>query len=200
MKILIYTTNIGNYDDNRLVDVSKHPNIDFKTFTKNDSKLSNSELSRYYKFNYFNDDYDILLYIDGTFDVINLDLLQHICKDFHQKDLSSRWYNHPYRNSILQEIVEIKKRSKIYNIEGVARFKDMIQDDKSLNFLFENSCFLKKNNDELKVVMDEIYKLYLKLGRDQLALPYIFRKLNYKNYESYNVSERNLFLKLNKHL
>jgi hypothetical protein len=102
------------------------------------------------------------------------------------KSLKSDWsfctFKHSSRKSVTEEIraccIQKKENPNILNNQ----YKSYISEGFNDNCLFENSCLIRKNNSIVKDINNLWWSEYQKWScRDQISLPYVFWKLDYKD-------------------
>jgi hypothetical protein len=124
-------------------------------------------------------EYDTSIWVDAKF-LIQDDLLQYISKYEKTKDMLS--FPHPERDCIYDEAKACKKLKR-----GIPEDIDrQIQHYKKQNYpshngLFENGCMVRNHNESIiQRIMTDWWEELVKFSyRDQLSLPYVFRKYNY---------------------
>ena len=184
MKVIVYTTNIGNYDD--LHDIPKwehiqHPEYLYYTDAKAPKgwkkikiKTGDRKASRYWKINsHLLPPHDISIYIDACYKLkkpLNslLDYVMHsdiaICPHPHQKFLKHA-----------QMCIALGLDDKNIIEKQIKKYGE-IQTP-----LTENSLIIRKNNAIIKELNELWWKEYKEGSqRDQLSLPYALSKVSAK--------------------
>lgn len=203
MKILLYTAVFGDYDDVKLPNTKGHNDIDVMFFSEKDicdypeiEGLSPDIRSRFFKFKYFNDDYDVLVWFDGRFTITNIDKLKQYCIKFYDDNsITSMWFDHT-KKSVFSEIKNIFSSRKKCN---KPLFKKFMKNNTDTNFMVSAGFHFKKNDSELGKNLSEIYTLFESYFRDQPFIPHVFNKNNYTKYKIISVKRRDEFSKLGKH-
>ncbi len=150
------------------------------------ANYKNTLLNRYYKLNAHKvlpKRYEESLYIDGSIKKFDMEELENRIKFFKEKNKAFAVATHSFRDNIHDEIEEIK-RCKMLTAEG---FQKIIKFFKEKNFpdksgLYNNAIVWRMNKDKQVIqMMEEWWKLVKNYcHRDQVSLPYIIWKFNYK--------------------
>ena len=209
-KIVIYTCVTGNYDS-----ISSplffSENIDYilfsdseknflgwkrKSIPKNLNAFSNAQINRYIKmhpYEFFANDYDYSIYIDGNVQVISD--LTFFCNSI-KSNIGLQFHKHSLRNDVLDEAkvcIKFKKGNQSY-IKDYVTFLKKEKFPKNYG-LFECNVILSDlKNPISKKILDQWWDDFLKskTGRDQLVLPYIFWKNHLNPEDAYGLG-RNVF-------
>ena len=222
VKIAVYTSVIGNYDeinDNFI----KYPKCDYFIISEKNRNTKNwnwidiiefynssspINMNRFAKMNpstFFKEKgYDYSIYIDG-----NIDIISNISCFINQINPSTglAFHHHNSRNCVYDEAnscIAIKKGNK----DEVVKFIEKLNHEKfPRNFgLFECNVIVSDlNNDKSKRILDAWWNEFLNtdVKRDQLIFPYVLWKLGYKfnnvGYLGNNVY-KNYKLHINNHI
>ena len=194
---MVYTVNLGNYDT--IKKIPKQKGFDYFLFTDenkvdfNDTNwtiisipkiVENLNISIIKKQRFikthphlFFSNYDISIYIDGIY-TIKGDLNEFLLRIL-TNSLSIYALEHPWRNSIRQEFLAVKKfkkenKSNIFKLRN--RYNKSNFPDK--NGLIESCIIIRKHNDINCInIMDEWFDNIEKYShRDQLSFNYIIWK------------------------
>lgn len=198
-KIVVYTVNIGKYDE-LIQPLIKNRNVDF--FIVSDKKpenlgkwkwidankyipelnLSNVKKARYIKTHphIIFKDYKYSIFIDGNIRCIT-DITEDIPKI--NKTTKIAIHPHPYRDCIYKEIESCRTTGKgNYNV-----MKKQIDEYKKEGMpeefgLFETNVFIREHNDSkcIKIMEDWWNEIYTKSERDQISFTYVLWKNEYK--------------------
>jgi len=192
MKIIVYTTNIGNYDS--LHPAPAIPGVSFLYFTDGEAPagwtkmslpwipdLEDRKLSRFYKINaHLLPAHDISIYIDACYEFSNISI-KEILEEFKpQYDImipAHPFDKDPYTHA------EMCMRNKLGNPQIINR---QMERYRSMGLpkncgLTENSIIIRKNNLSNKKLNRLWWKEYLAGSqRDQLSLPYAIWKVKPK--------------------
>lgn len=205
MRIVLYTCVFGLYDkipEHRLL-----PDIELVTLMINDTELNKQEASRYYKmlphlipgFN----DYDVSIYADGNFEVIDPVKLQNLCETLYNLPQSSIFFRHPDRQTPNQELKEVVRRGLVSEIEGSAAEKRMFDNgfDGKQRTLTENGFMIRKHHDPELQKAELFWWCEYMHGprRDQISLQYAMFKTGYENYLLYPCAEKLSMVKIKRH-
>lgn len=121
---------------------------------------------------------EVTIWHDGVYQIKSIKSLL--------KSLKSDWsfctFKHSSRKSVTEEIraccIQKKENPNILNNQ----YKSYISEGFNDNCLFENSCLIRKNNSIVKDINNLWWSEYQKWScRDQISLPYVFWKLDYKD-------------------
>lgn len=220
-KVAIYTCITGNYDkvENPII---MEKNCDYYLFTNNNSITSdfwkitkipdnikelenNSKINRYIKMHpkELFPDYDYSIYIDGNIQIVST-ISQLITKINDSTGLAI--HRHCSQNCIFQEV----KVCRAYNKGNYKNMKNQINRYKKENFprnygMFEcNMLISDLKNKKSEEIFDAWWEEYISSEsfRDQLALPYVLWKNNFKINDVGIIGEdinKNYLLKINSH-
>ena len=195
-KLVIYTANFGNYDDLKdplFIDkdikyICFTDNMDFVSdvwevrYIDIDKKENIALLVSYYKlfpFKLFKD-YDVSVWVDSKFQIIG-DLRVYI--EEYQKDCSMLCFPHFSRDCIFDEAVECLHIGKGDPIMlGGQIYKYFMENYPKHNGLYEGGCLVRWHKDiRMQNIMYDWWKEINKYScRDQVSLPYICWKNNYR--------------------
>ncbi len=219
-KIAIYTTNFGHYDNIYPTLEFNELNIDWFYFTDNKNINNNVNgwnikhfevldknprlTSRYYKINSHEilPEYDIIIYIDSNMQILNKNFI-NFCLYHYNEELGFTIQKHNKRTNIFQEYDVLFNR--YYNKKYNEKLLVQIEDYKKNNFIAETPLYLgglliRNNNENTKKINETWYNEFKKYPfRDQLSLPYILWKNNYKVNSIDFCAFNNFFIKINKH-
>lgn len=195
-KIVIYTCVTGNYDfipaplffsDNidyiLFTDFEKDfPGWKRKSIPEKLNSFSNAQINRYIKMHpheFFSNDYDYSIYIDGNVQVISD--LTFFCNSI-KPNVGLQFHRHSLRNDVFDEAkvcIKVKKGNRKYIREYLSFLNDK---GFPRNYgLFECNVILSDlKNPISKEILDDWWHCFSesKTGRDQLILPYVFWKKN----------------------
>jgi len=198
MKIIVYTANIGHYDDYNHVYV-KDKNVDFIYFTDEDVQLcgwktkliekpheDNTKSARYFKCNphLVLPEHDISVWIDARFNIKSRNIKSFVSEHFGKKDKIACY---PHLRDIengclyiegfvcggasLDDEQVILKQLERYNKEGYPR----------KNGLFATGIIIRRNNEQVNK-FNEIWWNEIQRGskRDQISQMYAAWKADVK--------------------
>lgn len=199
-KIVVYTCVTGNYDKvleplyhNDNVDYiiyTNCQNIELKTWKRleipdNIKQLNNNVLiNRYIKMHpreFFENEYDYAIYIDGNIQTIS-DISDFICKTKSETGLAL--HRHYVRDCIYWE----EKACELYKKGDIKKLRDQVNKYKKEG-MPENYGLLECNvivsnlkSDIAEKILDNWWEEFVesKSMRDQISLPYVLWKMNYK--------------------
>lgn len=222
VKVAVYTCIIGEYDSLKepLCDID---NIDFYLITDDKSKYSgyvgkfnivefndsfgcNTLKNRYVKMNQhkFFKEYDYSVYIDGSIKILG-DIRSFIKLINDNTGLAIHAHNH--RNCIYDEakVLKILKKGSLKNIDSqIMKYTNNLFPK---NFGMYEACVLVTDlsNDKTKGIYNDWYNEFIRSGsfRDQLSLPYILWRKNFKYLDVGILSNdvhSNKLLEKNKHV
>jgi hypothetical protein len=189
-KILVYTTNLNNYDNftdiltpfhdyiDYLYITDKH--IDFKNWKVLKIDINNQDpymISKLYKIlpHRFFPEYEVSVWIDAS--AINIKGMFHKLIEQYLYDYNFLICKHPVRKCVYEEAIACLK-SKKDTVEKITnqinRYKE--EDFPSVNGLF--SCgFLIRNHNEIKDFSESWWEeINNNSRRDQISFPYIYEK------------------------
>ena len=208
-KILLVSCNYGNFDLNEIniKQINNYTNIDWYLFTddisnqtsdkwniinKNNNnfsfdfnKLENKKLSKYIKFQIFNNEkfknYDYFIWIDSSFIIENYNFTNDIV-DIIQKNnnVDLFIFEHYKRNKIFEELFAAINLEKYQN-QNLMEFYNKIYNDKKYidNKLYESGFMILKNNINTYNFLNDMYNDIEKYGNMcQLFIPYNIYKNN----------------------
>ena len=194
-KVVVYTAIMGSYDEIKdPVFVDK--NITYVCFTNNrklrsdvwnmeyvhDSAKSDILFAKYIKvfpYKYFSD-FETSVWVDGAYK-INGDMREYINR--YQKDSVMLCFPHSERECIYDEAGVCLFRKKGKKEDLIRQICTYYQENYPFNNgLYAGGCLVRNHNDDLcKKIMNEWMEQIEKYSiRDQLSLPYVFWKNNFK--------------------
>jgi hypothetical protein len=169
MKVIIYTANIGDYDN----DIS-HNVIDYPFYKINCKGVSNSRLyAREIKLNphKFLPDHDYSIWIDSNLQMINPKF------DFGYDIVT---WKHPIRNCVYEEAnecIRLKKDNSETIFKQIQKYR--IENYPESNGMINSSFLIRKNTPKMQEFCEAWWnELKNNSIRDQLSFNYIFNKFN----------------------
>jgi len=192
MKTCLVTANIGGIDLTR-------PSIqNMFQYSGLPSKLPSRLQSKYYKMctHWIHPEYDAYIWIDSSFEVRE-GLIEWMIQEMGDADCA--FFNHLYRNSIVDECNYVEEHMKAGNQYLLARYsgqpmKEQVQSYLRDGFnplfgLYGGGLFIRKNTPKVNHAFDHWYIENTKWTiQDQLSLPYILWKHDLK----FKVIDKNL--------
>lgn len=194
MKIIVYTANIGNYDNVELpLFMNRNQNVQFIQFTTNLKERSNSwnlrfvedpnsiskdpqRVARYFKLQPHKvlPPHDVSIWFDSCLSLKINDYTQFISEILLSRGLDMVSYNHPKRNCLYREAIacisqRLDNKDVIEN--QIKRYK---QDSFPSNFgLYDTGFIIRVNNPKMQEFNDLWYsELENGSKRDQISHPY----------------------------
>lgn len=185
-KIIVYTTNLGGYDE--LHNAPRDKNAEYLYYTDNEAPrrwkkiempTGDRRASRFYKINsHLLPPHDISIYIDACY-IIKKPLTElalflgdrDIAIAEHARDKCIYQHGTRIKQLKLDDPKKVDKQIRNYMMKGMPHSFG----------LPENSLIIRRNNDKIKELNQMWWKEYQNGSqRDQLSLPYCLWKLNIK--------------------
>ena len=170
MRVLVYTANVGNYDD-PVGHINQSMPFEYQCFSDPIEGLTNSKASRWYK-THPPQDFDMTIYLDANIRIKSNAFVQWC---MNQGEFSV--FTHPSRNCLYDEAdvckdmrkcldEPIREQAQHYRAEGMPEHFG----------LWVGSIIVRKKGETISEAWwTEIEKWS---GRDQISLPYVFWKQN----------------------
>ncbi|MGL1890172.1 MAG: DUF616 domain-containing protein [Spirochaetaceae bacterium] len=194
MKLVVYTSIFGNYDNLKEIPFKKK-NVNYICFTDNEKLKSKTWQIRHINpgtdtptdknrkikilvLDYLSE-YDKSIYIDGNMEVLTD--LEPFFKNLDNYPMAT--IRHSRRNCIYVEVNECLKIGKVKGNDALEQVNRYREDGFPENFgMTENGVLIRDhNNPELKVILDYWWEQYINgVKRDQISLPYITWKYDLK--------------------
>ena len=180
-KIAIFMTNISDYEYYReFKDIKNYQNVDWYYFT---DKYIESTFWKIYNIHKILPDYDYYLYIDASFEINNLNLIDDI-NNFIKNDFNLVLFIHPC-NKERNTHKEYKRCRKTFKKSAIGldqQIKFYREEKFNINkkdSLYATGIIFKKNIDKINNMMELWFEQNKKYStRDQISLPYVLWKSN----------------------
>lgn len=199
MKKVIYTANIGGFDD--IVDQTKFPGWELVMFTDQipeiESKLNSwtfrkadlskgkteSLVNRWYKMHphVIFPDHDLSIYIDSNIQIHRIDFIERSIDQFMSRGINIAVTDHLMRDCVYKEAKAIINTLKDSPKSVDQTMKILKNDGYPIdNDLFENNVLFRVHNDPEIISLMESWWDFINTHspRDQLSLCYLLWKLN----------------------
>lgn len=173
----------------------------------NDTMYDRVMANRYYKMNPHEiegiREYDISVYADGSFSLVNPEALLGLCKGLYESPESAIFFRHPDRQTPNKELKEVVRRGIISPEDGAVAEKRMFDNgfDGNENTLTENGFMIRKHNNRELIKCMEYWWKEFRNGpkRDQISLQYSMFKTGYSNYKLMTCQDKLKIVKFRRH-
>ena len=204
-KIAIFMTNISDYEYYReFKDIKNYQNVDWYYFTDKNiestfwkiyninkldaiigKNIDSRLLTKHIKMNTHKilPDYDYYLYIDASFEINNLNLIDDI-NNFIKNDFNLVLFIHPRQKerNTHKEYKRCRETFKKYVIkfdEQITFYREEKFNINKKDSLYATGIIFKKNIDKINNMMELWFEQNKKYStRDQISLPYVLWKSN----------------------
>jgi hypothetical protein len=115
MKVIIYTVNIGGYDDLVPSHVAQsHPHITYKTYRSDEDNIAPTARGSYERSKRFRmashllkgfEEYDFAVYIDSNVEIINPNFISEILENHNEEKWDFLMSHHHHRNGVITEVM-----------------------------------------------------------------------------------------------
>lgn len=142
--------------------------------------------------------YEIIVWVDASLQVIDPDFIRHIT--IFLDDYKIKFYNHHVRDCIYEEAIISSTYFKKYAAEPIEQQIKSYKEEgyPQKNGLIETGCFARIINNDTNKLMEDWWLENIKYSyQDQISLPYVLWKNNFKPFIiNENIHNNNLFFRV----